>query len=159
MKPPAPRVLIVDDDEMFRRVLAGELQRLGFDIASVATGEAALERLASDAPEIVLLDLRLPGMGGLDVLKAIRERSPSTDVIMLTGHGSIDTAIESMRMGAFDFVAKPCPLEELQVRIERALERQALRQASDACSSAASRRQTSAARSREQRRVPPRTAS
>ena len=101
MKPPAPRVLIVDDDEMFRRVLAGELQRLGFDIASVATGEAALERLASDAPEIVLLDLRLPGMGGLDVLKAVRERSPSTDVIMLTGHGSIDTAIESMRMIPF----------------------------------------------------------
>ena len=127
MKPPAPRVLIVDDDEMFRRVLAGELQRLGFDIASVATGEAALERLASDAAEIVLLDLRRPGMGGLVVLKAVHERSPSTDVIMLTGHGAIDTAIESMRMGAFDFVAKPCPLEELQVRIDRALERQALR--------------------------------
>jgi DNA-binding NtrC family response regulator len=124
---PLPRVLIVDDDEMFRRVLGGELQRLGLDVATAASGEAALPCLAENAPEVVLLDLRLPGMGGLEVLAAIRERSPATDVIMLTGHGSIDTAIASMRAGAFDFVAKPCPLEELQVRIERALEQQALR--------------------------------
>jgi DNA-binding NtrC family response regulator len=127
VKPPHPRVLVVDDDETFRRVLAGELERLALDVVCAGSGEAALQRVASSAPDIVLLDLRLPGMGGLDVLRAIRERSPSTDVIMLTGHGSIDTAIESMRMGAFDFVAKPCPLEELQVRIDRALERQALR--------------------------------
>jgi DNA-binding NtrC family response regulator len=127
VKPSIPRVLVVDDDEMFRRVLSGELERLGLEVASADSGEAALQRIADSAPEIVLLDLRLPGMGGLEVLQAIRDRSPSTDVIMLTGHGSIDTAIESMRMGAFDFVAKPCPLEELQVRIDRALERQALR--------------------------------
>jgi DNA-binding NtrC family response regulator len=124
---PVPSVLVVDDDDVFRRVLAAELQRLDLDVATAGSGEAALQRVAERPPEIVLLDLRLPGIGGLDVLRAIRERSPATDVIMLTGHGSIDTAIESMRIGAFDFVAKPCPLQELQVRIERALERQALR--------------------------------
>ncbi len=65
-------------------------------------------------------------MDGLEVLKAIREKSPASEVIMLTGHGSIDTAIESIRIGAFDYVVKPCPLDELEIRIQRALERQAL---------------------------------
>jgi DNA-binding NtrC family response regulator len=67
-------------------------------------------------------------MNGLDVLKAIRESTPAAEIIMLTGHGSIDTAIESIRMGAFDYVVKPCPLDELQVRIQRAIERRSLRQ-------------------------------
>src|SRR3989304_4604659 len=74
-----------------------------------------------------LLALRLPDMAGLDVLKKIRETHAGTEVILLTGHGSIDTAIESIRAGAFDYVAKPWPLDELEVRIERALERQSLR--------------------------------
>jgi DNA-binding NtrC family response regulator len=74
----------------------------------------------------VLLDLRLPDRSGLDVLKDIRERQPGAEVIMLTGHGSIDTAIEAIRAGAFDYVAKPCPLDELEVRIQRARERQSL---------------------------------
>ncbi len=76
----------------------------------------------------MLLDLRLPGMDGLAALKAIRARHPSVEVIMLTGHGSIDTAIESIRAGAFDYVTKPCPLDEIQIRVQRAIERRALRQ-------------------------------
>ena len=101
MKPGAS-LLLVDDDEAFRKALARE-------------------------PDVVLLDLRLPDRDGLEVLQAIRARNPATDVIMLTGHGSIDTAIQSIRAGAFDYVAKPCPLDELEVRIQRALERQSLR--------------------------------
>src|SRR4029077_791864 len=73
------------------------------------------------------LDLRLPGMDGLDVLKALRERSPAIEVIMLTGHGTIDTAIDAIRCGAFDYITKPCPLDELQIRIERAMERRSLK--------------------------------
>jgi DNA-binding NtrC family response regulator len=119
-------ILLVDDDDAFRRVLSGELDRLGFAVTSVATGGDALRTLAEAPREIVLLDLRLPDMSGLDVLKAARDTSPGSEVIMLTGHGSIDTAIESIRQGAFDYVAKPCPLDELEVRIERALERRAL---------------------------------
>ena len=111
----------------FRCTLGSELERTGCAVTLASSGEEALAKLAANEPEIVLLDLRLPGMSGLDVLKIIRERYPAIDVIVLTGHGSIDTAIESIRMGAFDYVAKPCPLDELDVRIQRALERQALR--------------------------------
>jgi DNA-binding NtrC family response regulator len=124
---PAASLLLVDDDETFRQVLARELARLGYDVATAGSGEAALASIASREPDVVLLDLRLPGRDGLEVLEAIRATSPGTDVIMLTGHGSLDTAIQSIRAGAFDYVAKPCPLDELEVRIQRALERQSLR--------------------------------
>lgn len=120
-------ILLVDDDDAFRHVMASELRRLGHDVATAGSGEEAVGRIAEIEPEVILLDLRLPGIGGLDTLRAIRERDPAAEVIMLTGHGSIDTAIESIRMGAFDYVIKPCPLDELQVRIQRALERRSLR--------------------------------
>jgi DNA-binding NtrC family response regulator len=126
MKPPS--LLLVDDDVAFRQVMAGELGRLGYDVDAVGTGEEAIQRVATVEPEVVLLDLRLPGMGGLETLKAIQAATPATEVIMLTGHGSIDSAIESIRIGAFDYVVKPCPLDELQIRIQRALERRSLRQ-------------------------------
>ena len=126
MKPAT--LLLVDDDLAFRQVMAGELGRLGYDVVAVATGEEAIERVATAEPEVVLLDLRLPGMSGIETLKNIQASSPTTEVIMLTGHGSIDTAIESIRIGAFDYVVKPCPMDELQIRIQRALERRALRQ-------------------------------
>jgi DNA-binding NtrC family response regulator len=121
-------ILLVDDDSAFRHVMSGELRRLGHSVETAGSGEEALSHLARQEAEIVLLDLRLPGMDGLAALKAIRERCPSTEVIMLTGHGSIDTAIESIRQGAFDYVTKPCPLDEVQIRVERAIERRALRQ-------------------------------
>jgi len=123
-----PSLLLVDDDVAFRQVMAGELGRLGYEVDSVGTGEEAVERVASAEPEVVLLDLRLPGIGGIETLKAIQSATPGTEVIMLTGHGSIDTAIESVRIGACDYVVKPCPLDELQVRIQRAIERRSLRQ-------------------------------
>ncbi|MEW6755316.1 MAG: sigma-54 dependent transcriptional regulator [Candidatus Latescibacterota bacterium] len=124
---PAVSLLLVDDDLTFGRVMSGELTRLGFRVTAVGSGTEAVEQVARLEPAVVLLDLRLPDMDGLDVLAAIRQTSPASEVIMLTGHGSIDTAIESVRRGAFDYVAKPCPLDELEVRISRALERQSLR--------------------------------
>ncbi len=120
-------ILLVDDDDPFRRVLAGELERLEYAVSGAATGADALQMLPKLEPDIVLLDLQLPDMSGLDVLKAVREHNGIAEVIMLTGHGSIDTAIESIRAGAFDYLAKPCPLDELEVRIQRALERRSLR--------------------------------
>jgi len=120
-------LLLVDDDDAFRQVLARELGRLGYQVTTAGSGAAALESVAAHEPEVVLLDLQLPDRDGLEVLEAIRARAHATDVLMLTGHGSVDTAIEAIRAGAFDYVAKPCALDELEVRIQRALERQALR--------------------------------
>jgi DNA-binding NtrC family response regulator len=127
VKHAAASILLVDDDEAFRTVLARELVRVGYGVATAGSGDEALRRIAALEPEVVLLDLRLPGRDGLEVLEDIHAANPGIDVIMLTGHGSIDTAIQSVRAGAFDYVAKPCPLDELEVRIQRALERQSLR--------------------------------
>ncbi len=120
-------VLLVDDDEVFRRVMAGELRRLDYEVVAAGSGGEALREASAREPDVVLLDLRLPDMSGLEVLKALRECAPGSEVVMLTGHGSIDTAIESIRLGAFDYVVKPCPLGELELRVHRAVERQALR--------------------------------
>ena len=120
-------VLLVDDDSAFRGVMAGELERLNLQVTTEGSGEEALVRIKEDNPDVVLLDLELPDMSGLDVLKIAGEKSPTSEIIMLTGHGSIDTAIDAIQMGAFDYVCKPCPLAELELRIQRALERRALR--------------------------------
>ena len=126
MKPAS--ILLVDDDATFRQVMASELTRLGYQIEAVGTGEEAVRRVVASEPDVILLDMRLPGMTGLDVLKSIQANAPATAVVMLTGHGSIDTAIESIRIGAFDYVVKPCPLDELNIRIQRAVERRCLQQ-------------------------------
>src|SRR5512136_2534155 len=100
-------ILLVDDDETFRHVLAGELKRLGFAVSTAASGAEGLRAAVESPPDVVLLDLQLPDMGGLAVLDGIRDAGTGSQVVMLTGHGSIDTAIESIRKGAFDYVVKP----------------------------------------------------
>jgi two-component system response regulator HydG len=126
MKPAS--VLLVDDDATFRQVMSNELTRLGYQTEAVGSGEEAVRRIAASEPDVVLLDLRLPGMNGLEVLKSVHTSAPATEVVIMTGHGSIDTAIESIRNGAFDYVVKPCSLDELHIRIQRAIERRSLRQ-------------------------------
>ncbi|MFB3853954.1 MAG: sigma-54-dependent transcriptional regulator [Vicinamibacterales bacterium] len=121
------RLLLVDDDEVFRRVMTGELRRLGYEVVAAASGAEAIRKAAETGPDVVLLDLRLPDMSGLEVLEALNEAAAGTEVVMMTGHASIDTAIESIRRGAFDYVVKPCPLDELELRLRRAVERRALR--------------------------------
>jgi DNA-binding NtrC family response regulator len=123
-----PTLLLVDDDAPFRQVLAGELERLGYSTSTAASGAEGLTRFADLSPDLVLLDLRLPDMDGLEVLRGLLAAGTGAEVIMLTGHGSIDTAVEAIRQGAFDYVAKPCPLDELEIRLQRATERRSLRQ-------------------------------
>jgi two-component system response regulator AtoC len=122
------RVLIVDDEPGIREFLTEALEDDDHDVAAAASGEAAWDRLARDAFEVVLTDLRMPGMSGIDLLRKIREHQPEVEVIVLTAHGNIDTAVEAMRLGAFDYLQKPVGSPaELRLLVRRAAERHALR--------------------------------
>lgn len=117
------RLLIVDDDEQLSQALARRFGKLGHETTLAATGEKALELAAHQSFDVVLLDLHLPGMDGLDVLAKLKELHPEWEVILLTAHGSIETAIQAMRKGAYDYLGKPFHLPELEVHIEKALEK------------------------------------
>ena len=114
------RVALVDDDDDFRRVMSGELARRGYVVSSVASGAAAIAQ-AADA-DVVVLDLRLPDMDGIEVLKKLRSTDVPAGVLVLTGHGTIDTAIQAVRLGAYDYLEKPCPLDRMDMAIQKAYE-------------------------------------
>ena len=110
--------MLVDDDDEFRRVMSGELARRGYAVNSVASGTAALAQ-AADA-DVIILDLRLPDMDGIEVLKKLRSADVPAGVLVLTGHGTIDTAIQAVRLGAYDYLEKPCPLDRMEMAIRKA---------------------------------------
>jgi DNA-binding NtrC family response regulator len=120
-----PSVLVVDDDESFRSLVSDRLSRTGHRVAAAAGGEAALRLL--DGVEVAVVDLLMPGMDGLTLLKRIREVEPAVSVLMLTGHGTIDSAVEAMKLGASDYLQKPCSLAEVELRIEQVWEKSRLR--------------------------------
>ena len=123
---PFNRLLIVDDDDGFRGALAASMDARGFVVAPAPNGCTALAWLAAHECDMVLLDLKMPDMSGLEVLDRIRERWPAVEVIVLTGHGTIDTAVAAIRRGAFHFLTKPCSPDELEVTLMKAMERRAL---------------------------------
>ncbi|MHC4816553.1 MAG: sigma-54-dependent transcriptional regulator [Planctomycetota bacterium] len=123
----ACRILFVEDDDTFRRVMSAELVRQGHEVIAVETGRAALERAAEIEPDIILLDLRLPDYDGIDVLQRLAEKDLAQGVIVLTGHGSIDTAIRAVRLGAQDYLEKPCPAEKVEMAIRKTQEHNRLR--------------------------------
>ncbi len=121
----AARILLVEDNERLRHAVARALRESWEEVDEVATGEAALALLRDPGAEpfdVVLSDVRLPGVDGLAVLRAARERDPRTSVVLLTAYGSIETAVLAMREGAFDFVQKPLDLEQIELRVARAVE-------------------------------------
>ncbi len=120
------RLLIVDDDPTLRKLLQIELSARGFDVVAAGTVGAARERMSTEEIAVGVFDLRLPDGSGLELLRYARERQPTMEVIVLTGHGTIDTAIEAMRDGAFDYARKPCSTDELEVLINKALDRRGL---------------------------------
>jgi DNA-binding NtrC family response regulator len=120
------RVLVVDDDDTFRTLTVDELVRCGYDARPAANARGAAEALRQLEYDLVLVDLRLGADDGLDVLRHIRSEYPRIEVLMLTGQGDIDTAIAAMRLGAFDYLRKPCPSDELDVTLQKARERQLL---------------------------------
>jgi DNA-binding NtrC family response regulator len=106
-------VLVVDDEAGFRKVLGALLEQAGFSVTTAASGQEALECVRSQDPEVVLSDLKMPGMDGLELLGALRREFPEIPVVLLTAHGSIETAVEAMKQGAHDFLPKPFDRERV----------------------------------------------
>jgi two-component system, NtrC family, response regulator HydG len=122
------QVLVVDDDGAFRASLCRELSSSGYRVSEAAGGAQMQERLLAGEPDVVLLDLRLASEDGLSLLQHLRSRDSGVEVIILTGHGSVPSAIRALKMGAADYLQKPCDLDELELAIERALETRRLKE-------------------------------
>jgi DNA-binding NtrC family response regulator len=119
-------VLIVDDDEALRGLLARELAGADRRVTQAADAAQCLLRVKEQEPDVVLLDLMLPDRPGIDVLRQLREERPSVEVVVLTAHGTVDTALSAMKLGANDYLRKPCHLDELELALLRAHERRRL---------------------------------
>src|ERR687892_640187 len=121
-----PSILIVDDEPGVRSALGGVLRDEGYDVDAVDSGEACLDRLARQSYDVVVLDIWLPGMDGLATLARMRERQIDVQVVLISGHGNIESAVRAIKMGAFDFVEKPLSLEKTVLVIRNALRQRRL---------------------------------
>ena len=119
-------LLIIDDDDTLRTLLVAELGRFGHAVSAAATAAEGLRLAQAAEPDVVLLDLSLPDLAGLDVLKRLRSEQPALEVVVLTAHGTIDSAIAAMKMGAYEFLQKPAPLAAIELATRRALEHRRL---------------------------------
>ncbi|MFH2203550.1 MAG: sigma-54 dependent transcriptional regulator [Elusimicrobiota bacterium] len=122
----APKVLFAEDDTSLRTVLNLELKRLGVQVTAVAGGEEALQELAKSSFDLVITDLKMPGVDGFKVLEESQRRRPEAQVIVITGHGTVDSAVRAMKAGAFDYLTKPVEPESLGIAVHKALERNRL---------------------------------
>jgi DNA-binding NtrC family response regulator len=117
------RLLIVDDDETLRQTMARRFQRDGMTVTCAADAEEALAKTGHQRCDVALLDLHMPGINGIELLGKLKERLPDLEAIMLTAHGSIETAIQAMKLGAYDYLTKPFQFPELEVRVQKAFEK------------------------------------
>ena len=124
------RLLLVDDEEAFRSTLASRLRRRAFDVLDVESGYRALEAIKRTAFDVAIIDVKMPGMDGLETLREMKSIGTLIEVIMLTGHASVESGLEGMRLGAFDYVMKPCDIDDLVVKIGDAYQRKLAREVS-----------------------------
>lgn len=122
-KPTQEKILVIDDEKATLKMFELFLDVYGFEILTAECGEEGLEVFDRERPQIVLTDIKMPGMDGIEVLKEIKRRVPSTEVIVITGHGDMDLAIQALNLDAADFINKPIKRENLENGIERARER------------------------------------
>jgi len=115
------KVLLVDDEEGFVAALRKRLSIRNVKVVAAHTGEEGLEKLSSEPDiDVVLLDVKMPGMDGITTLREIKREYPTVEVIMMTGHATVESAIDGMKLGAHDYLMKPCEVEELMVKVEEA---------------------------------------
>jgi DNA-binding NtrC family response regulator len=121
-----PAILFVDDDESLRKVLARELSHVGFEVNAFRSADGVVESVRERPPAAALIDLKLPGIGGLELLQRLRAVDEHLQAVMLTGHGAVADAVEAMKLGAHDFLTKPVQLDVLEQALRRAIEKRAL---------------------------------
>ena len=119
MNKPPLRILLVDDEVDFVEMLALRLEESGEIVMSAHSGEACLDILSREPVDVVLLDIRMPDMDGIETLRRIKTRNFPVEVLLLTGHGTMDTAVQAMDLGAFDYLLKPADFKEITAKIER----------------------------------------
>ena len=122
----APTVLVVDDQESIRKSLKGILGDEGYKVSVANDGAEAMKRIEDDSPDVVLLDVWLPGADGIEVLQQIRKDRPDLPVVLISGHGTIETAVRATKLGAYDFIEKPLGIDKLLLTLSRALEHRRL---------------------------------
>ena len=121
------RILVIDDESGIRELLSQELKLAGYQVSTAANGTQALEQIRAEKFQLAICDINMPDMGGLDVLEAIRQTQPEMEVLMMTGYGTVETAVAAMKKGAYDFIQKPFDLGELLALVEKCLEKSGLR--------------------------------
>ncbi len=126
-RPPFNRLLLIDDEPGIRRMMSLDLRADGYEVSLAEDGESGIEAFTRERPDIVLTDIKMPGLDGLEVLKHIKELSPETEVIVITGHGDMESAVKSLQLEASDFITKPVNPDALEVALRRARERLTLR--------------------------------
>lgn len=120
----APFIMIVDDEESFVETVTKRLSKRDIKTLKAFSGEESLEMMKTNQHlDVVVLDVKMPGMNGTETLKALKEAYPLVEVIMLTGHGTIESAIQGMKLGAFDYLMKPCDIDELVGKVQEATQK------------------------------------
>jgi DNA-binding NtrC family response regulator len=123
-----PKILLVDDEEAFRTALSERLRVRGLDTTAVGTGREALKEIKKTLYDVILLDIKMPEMNGMEALAEIKKINPFIEVIILSGHASVDAAVEITKLGGYDYLLKPCPFDELLEKIDEAYERKIARE-------------------------------
>ena len=121
------RILIVDDEQGIRELLISEFRRLGYEVFHAVNGEDAISKIQIEKVDIIITDMKMPKVDGLDLLKFTKENSPETEVILITGYATVENALEAMRGGAYDFIQKPFNIDELSALVEKAMEKTELK--------------------------------
>jgi len=122
------KIMLVDDEERFLTTTKKLLNKKGYDVLTAMNGKEALERLGCGPLDVIILDVKMPDMDGLETLGRLKKTNPGIEVILLTGHASVDAAVEGMRLGAFDYLMKPCDVEDLIEKIDQAYEHKTIRE-------------------------------
>jgi len=121
-------MLLVDDEDDFRTTLANRLKLRKIDITDVASGIEAIELVRQKSFDVAIIDVKMPGIDGIETLKQIKQLQPDIEIVMLTGHASIESGMEAMKLGAYDYVMKPCDIDELLIKTGEAYQNKLLKE-------------------------------